>query len=71
MQVIKEMVHVSDIKVGDCIEHQGKLMTVCNKDIKRGFMGITIFGDSYRSGRAPVVRATPIHIMPKLPPQAS
>jgi hypothetical protein len=70
MQVIREEVHVSDIKVGDCIEHQGRLMTVCRKDIKKGFMGLTIFGDSYRLGRQLVVRATPIHVMPKLPPKA-
>ena len=70
MQVIREEVHVSDIKVGDRIEHQGKLMTVCRKDIKKGFMGLTIFGDSYRLGRQHVIRATPIHIMPKLKHQA-
>lgn len=70
MQVIKEMVHVSDIKIGDCIEHHGKFMTVCRNDIKKGFMGITIFGDSYRLGRLPVVKATPVHIMPRLQPQA-
>ena len=70
MKVIREEVHVSDIKVGDCIEHQGRLMTVCSKDIKKGFMGLTIFGDSYRLGRQLVVRATPIHVMPKLTPQA-
>jgi hypothetical protein len=70
MQVIREEVHVSDIKVGDCIEHQGRLMTVCRKDIKKGFMGLTIFGNSYRLGRQLVVRATPIHAMPKLTPQA-
>lgn len=66
MQVILEEVHVSDIKVGDCIEHQGNLMTVCRNDIKKGFMGLTIFGDSYRLGRQYVIRATPIHIMPEL-----
>lgn len=70
MQDIREEVHVSDIKAGDCIEHQGKLMTVCRKDIKKGFMGLSIFGDSYRLGRQCVIRATPIHIMPKLKQQA-
>lgn len=47
---IKE-VHISTIVPGDTVEHCGKLMTVCKKDIvKGGFMGTTIFGDSYRQG---------------------
>ena len=49
MKIIEK--HISDIRHGDTIEHNGKLMTVCNSDIKRcDFMGITIFGDSYNLG---------------------
>jgi hypothetical protein len=44
-------VHISQISVGDTIEHDGKLMTVCANNIKRDlFMGISLFGDSYNSG---------------------
>jgi len=44
-------VHISTIKSGDTIEHEGKLTTVCANNIKRGgFCGDTLFGDSYRSG---------------------
>ena len=47
--------HISEIKQGDTILHQGKMMTVCNSDIKIGsFMGTSVFGDSYRLGNLPV-----------------
>lgn len=69
MIVTRENVHITDIQVGDCVEHIGKIMTVCRKDLKSTFMGTTLFGDSYRSGTIPVVRATPVHVMPKLTPK--
>ncbi len=44
-------VHISTIKSGDTILHtDDKITTICNNNIKRGFCGITLFGDSYRSG---------------------
>ena len=43
-------IHISLIRNGDTIIHNGVLKTVCNKDIKSGFCGITIFGDSFRMG---------------------
>lgn len=47
--------HISQIKSGDTIIHNGKEMTVCKKDIKQdSFMGVSIFGDSYHSGYKPV-----------------
>jgi putative protein kinase ArgK-like GTPase of G3E family len=46
--------HISYIRAGDTVEHNGKIMTVCNSDIKSGFSGITLFGDSYRLGQTPV-----------------
>jgi hypothetical protein len=46
-----KMVHISLIKVGDVIDRDGKETTVCAHNIKRGgFMGTTLFGDSYKSG---------------------
>ena len=44
-------VHISTIKSGDTILHtDDKITTICNNNIKRSFCGITLFGDSYRSG---------------------
>lgn len=45
-------VHISTIKSGDTILHtDGKISTVCKNNIKKGgFMGTSIFGDSYKSG---------------------
>ena len=44
-------VHISTIKSGDTILHtDDKITTICNNNIKRGFCGITLFGDSYGSG---------------------
>jgi hypothetical protein len=45
--------HISRIRPGDAIEVNGGLRTVCNSDLHRSpFMGLTIFGDSYRCGTA-------------------
>ena len=44
-------VHISNIKSGDTILHiDGHIRTVCNNNIKRGFTGITLFGDPYKLG---------------------
>lgn len=58
--MIPEQVHKSMIQAGDVIEHHGKFVTLCARDIKRdSFMGITIRGDSFVSGRRPVTRLRP------------
>lgn len=31
--------HISIIRSGDTVLHNGKVITVCNNDIKSGFMG--------------------------------
>ncbi len=49
--------HKDTIAVGDMIERDGKLVTVCRKDITTGFMGVCLFGDSYRLGSLPVKKA--------------
>ena len=46
--------HISTIKTGDSVIHNGNEMTVNNDNIKSGFMGTTLFGDSYRMGTIPV-----------------
>lgn len=52
-------VHITDIVPGDTILHDGILKTVCRNNIKYdSFMGTSIFGDSYRSGRIPVKKVT-------------
>ena len=52
-----EVVHISMIKHGDMVEHDGVIVSVSNMNIKRSeFMGITLFGDSYSLGRKPVKR---------------
>lgn len=56
--ITTQRVHISDIRAGDTVSHNGCLRTVCRSDIKRGFMGITLFGDSYRLGLTPVEKVT-------------
>ena len=48
-------VNIENIKIGDSVLHNGKIMTVCNGDIKRNtFCGTTLFGDSYACGNKQV-----------------
>lgn len=43
--------HISQIRQGDYIEHQGEIVTVSNQWIKKcSFMGLTLYGDSYNLG---------------------
>lgn len=47
--------HIDNIRSGDTVLHEDKIMTVCADDIHiGGFMGTTLFGDSYKSGYQPV-----------------
>jgi hypothetical protein len=44
-------VHISQVRSGDAIIHNGELVTVASNNIKHcAFMGTTIFGDSYNLG---------------------
>ncbi len=46
-----KQVHISQIKVGDIIIHNGEEKTVSGNNLKRcRFMGTTLFGDSYKLG---------------------
>lgn len=50
-------VHKNNIVAGDVIFHNGHERTVCNSNLKSdSFMGLTIFGDSYRLGYKPVLK---------------
>lgn len=46
-----KLVHKSEIKIGDTVIHKGELKTVGNESITNDeFMGLLLFGDSYRLG---------------------
>ena len=49
--------HVDLIHPGDTVLIDGHLKTVSPGSIKKGFMGTTLWGDSYRLGTLPVRRA--------------
>ena len=52
-----EKVHISQIKSGDVILHEGILSTITNTNIKYcSFMGISIFGDTYNLGYKSVIK---------------
>lgn len=53
------LVHKNCIKIGDIILcKDGKVRTVCRNNITNGFMGLCLFGDSYRLGQEPVKKIT-------------
>ncbi len=52
-----EQVHISKISAGDTIIHvDGNIRTVCKNNLSIGFMGRSLFGDSYKSGHTLVTR---------------
>ena len=52
-----EKTNVSNIRFGDTVVHHGQVKTVCKDNIKYGgFMGSSLWGDSYRSGMDPAIR---------------
>jgi len=51
-----EEVHIGSIRPGDTVEIEGVPKTVCRHNIKRGFAGRTLFGDTFRLGATPVKR---------------
>lgn len=54
-----EEVHISQIRVGDVVLHDNnETETVCRKYLKYdSFMGIALFGSSYKLGRTLVKRS--------------
>jgi len=54
-----EFIHISQIKSGDTVIHEGQIQTVSGSNIKHDkFMGVSLFGDSYRLGSQLVARFT-------------
>ena len=52
-----QKVHISSIKIGDTVLHNNEKKTVCKRVLKKsGFMGISLFGDSYNLGYKPVIK---------------
>jgi hypothetical protein len=49
-----KIINIQEVQAGDTVEHNGQLKTVCQNNIHTGFIGITLFGDSYRMGTIPV-----------------
>lgn len=61
-------VHITDIRPGDIVLHEGATVTVGPKDIKRcPFMGVSIFGDSYSAGHRLVPKAFNFYVKPIKP----
>ena len=50
--------HIDLIRPGDTVLIDGHLKTVGPNDLKRGFVGTTLLGDSYKLGTLPVQRVT-------------
>ena len=47
--------HISEIRAGHTVMHEGEMKTVSENDIHHdACMGWTLFGDSYRIGYKPV-----------------
>lgn len=54
-------VHISQIRIGDTIMHNGHMRTVCKRVIKHSQgIGVTLFGDSYRLGTQLVTKVLKI-----------
>ena len=50
-----KMVHKSEVKIGDTVIHRGYLRTVGKETFgKDEFMGLTLWGDSYKLGQEKV-----------------
>ena len=55
MSYYTEGVHISTIRIGDTVEIDGELKTVGKSNVKQdSFIGVTLFGDSFRSGSVQV-----------------
>ena len=50
--------HINLIHPGDTVLIDGHLKTVSPNDLKRGFVGTTLWGDSYKLGTVHVQRVT-------------
>ena len=52
-----KQVHISTIRIGDTILHNGEVKTISGNNIKYcPFIGTTLFGDSYNLGYKLVIK---------------
>jgi len=52
-----EEVNINSVCSGDTVLHDDRVLTVFGHNIKHSdFMGLTIFGDSYKLGTLPVLK---------------
>lgn len=59
MTQAEQLTHISTIKVGDTVHHDGHWRTVGTRDLKPStFMGTTLWGDSYRAGTVLIRKAS-------------
>lgn len=59
-------VHISQIRPGDTVIHNGKEMTVCKNNLTYcSFMGKSLFGYNYNSGTEPVIRVNIQRALPQ------
>lgn len=57
-------VHISTIRQGDTIVHNGEVKTVAGNNIQcYSFMGVTLFGDSYKMGYQKVIKVSQLGCM--------
>lgn len=62
-----EEIHISEVRVGDVVVHEGKERTVCANNLKSDlFFDKLLFGDSYHIGRKPVQRLKIERALPKI-----
>lgn len=65
MKYTIEEVNISEIRAGDTVVHNGEIKTVCGNSLGNDpFMGVSLFGDSYHSGRKKVEKLTITHATP-------
>lgn len=58
-----QLVDIENIRIGDMVLcNEGYIRTVCRNNITCGFMGLCIFGDSYKLGREKVKKVTDLKV---------
>lgn len=52
-----EEININSVCSGDTVLHDDRICTVSNNDLRHSdFMGLTLFGDSYKLGTLPVLK---------------
>lgn len=59
-EIIRKLIHLSELKRGHTVEIDGKMETVIASRINKGFMGWTYSGQQFRNGITRVIFRVPI-----------